>query len=156
MDNTLIKQKTEQNYPLGEIFKMARKREKSKNWIMVSVVLAIALIICLSFLIFQRNGETFDNKQSMQEICNKIGGEPYLYKVGWSSTCGFDIYRGTCVQFGQVLDPQGYLLVDGTRFSFQEINDMPDIEGGTMDEEDMQKWEQWEKDVCQKFQEARK
>lgn len=131
-----------------EEIKKAVKIGNNITILLVGIVmgLGISLIVYLAFFL-----PYMIDTDSMEEVCDKIGGEPYLYRTGWSEICGFDVYRGTCIQNNAVLDPEGYLIAKGKRFSFNKINSMLDIEEGPMSEEDEAKWKEWERNVCQMF-----
>ena len=129
------------------------KQETYKTWkigLYVSFGLLAIFLIYVALnppaWIFEHSNE-HSNKAAMERVCDVIGGEPYIYKVGWSDTCGFDVYRGTCVKFGEVLDPEGYLLVNGNKFSFDEIEgDFPSKELGTLEDKRMQGYDDYDKE----------
>ena len=125
-------------------------------WQSLSFLLAIALTFMVLLFILQENETSFGNKQAMQNICNDAGGEPYIFKIGWSDECGFDVYRGACVQFGWVVPDVDVILIDGTVFSAEVIGTMFVLDEGLSDEEYMEIWNMWEDDVCELFSGARR
>ena len=91
------------------------------------VILLLVLIVVVSFhtgwnasALFSKNIEQ-SNKGTMEKVCDKEGGDPYIYEVGWSDICGVDVHRGTCVRYGKVVGDVDYLLVEERKYDFDEI-----------------------------------
>ena len=75
----------------------------------------------------------------------------------WSSNCGFDVYRGTCVRYGDLVGDVDYILVNGKKFDFDFPIEFPgdeldDLNENYYGDDYEEKWEEiidkYNKEVC--------
>lgn len=98
------------------------------------------------------------NKSRMERVCDDIGGEVFSYKMGWSETCGFPIYRSTCVDYegfrpigyGKIIDLDiDYVLVNNNIIKFKQ-DPFPNTDNMNSSEAD-DAVAIWERGMCDKF-----
>lgn len=99
--------------------------------ILLLCILDGALLLCSC----NSNKNLDNNQEVMKMICKTtMGGEGYIWEIGLSEQCGFQIFEGVCVEdgyykdgilYGKLIPNSEYVLVNGSYTKFDAIPEFP-------------------------------